>query len=300
MRKFHFTLFTIFAALLFGVPALAQSRGNAAGTPASASSARFCITYWSYGQEPAEEIYYKESPNARSYKFMKIGVMCFFKEFEYRGKFPMPIFRKATPAEIEQRKKEGGAKSHDLEYTKIAEIHSNGLTHFGVVLLPMKENFSKESQLIFNLDEKAFPPGTYRIYNASKRVIGLKIKPESAAGFTNFTVRPAQAILSPKSTKESERFDFEAYAQIKNDDGATTLRMIWKTLGFLKNDERVCVFLAEDVKRSQETGRLKMTTRSVPIPNFAPAENATDDGGNAQKNDEPRRRGEAKRNARDR
>lgn len=270
----RFLLFAVFAALSLGVPAFAQSRGNAAANGVSARTAenatRFCLTYWSYEQELPNEIYYKESPGSGSYKVMKIGVMCFFREFEYRGKFPMPIFRKATAAEIEQRKKDG-VKARDLEYVKIADIHSDGLPHFGVVLLPSKTPFDKDSQLIFSLDEKAFPHGTYRIWNVSKHPIGLKIKAESDSDFAKFTMRSGQAILSPKLSKEHERFDFEAYALVKNAAGETRPKMIWKTIGFLKSDDRVCVFLAEDKKRSQETGKLKMTTRSVPVPNFSVA-----------------------------
>lgn len=276
MKKLKFTFFAVLAALVFGVPALAQSRGNAgtATSPTAPAAVRFCLTYWAYEQELPTKIYYKESPNSKTYKVMKIGVMCFFKEFEYRGKFPMPIFRKATAAEIEQRKKESGVKANDLEYIKIADIHSDGHSHFGVVLLPSKTPFSKESQLIFSLDEKAFPYGSYRIYNVSSRPIGLKIKSESAADYSKFTMRPGQAILSPKLSKEHERFDFEAYALIKNSAGETQPKLIWKTIGFMKSDDRVCVFLAEDKRRSQETGKLKMTTRSVPVPNFSAAASA--------------------------
>lgn len=152
-------------------------------------------------------------------------------------------------------------------------FETNGMEECAAIIFPKYDPANPNTQKYiraFDVSEKAFPHGTYRICNFTGRPLKLKITPEKAGQAAVFTVKSGETALSPKVASGQERFDFEAYLVPEETDELDQPKLVWKTIGFLKSDERLCVILAEDEKRTQETGKLKLQTRSVPIPSFAP------------------------------
>ena len=159
--------FLVSAALCFCVPAavFAQSRGARSAAPAAAkvASVTFRCAFW---QKPKgmPELYVKSDGG---YAALPVHVMAFSPKYSYRGPLPIPVFRKATEAEIEQRKAEG-VKAADAGYVPVFSINPRGMHDVGVLVLASDASgISENSVLVFNDAEGSFPLGAVRVFNFS-------------------------------------------------------------------------------------------------------------------------------------
>lgn len=166
------------------------------------------------------------------------------------------------------------ARGADGALAPFCAIDASGMEECAAIIFPKYDPANPDTRKYvraFDVGEKAFPRGAYRICNFTGRTLRLKITPENAGYAAVFAVKSGETVLSPRVTGgRQERFDFEAWLPPEEDDADGQPKLIWKTIGFLKSDERLCVILAEDEKRSQETGKLKLQTRSLAVPSFAP------------------------------
>lgn len=231
------------------VPALA------AKTPATPREIKFRCAYWSDSAKPPE-LFVKERGK---FKHLVIFEMAFLNTFDVPAESPLTLY----------------AEDGRGNYAPYCEIETQGLQDCAALILPGYDPNDPETRKyvrLFNFSENAFPRGAHKIYNFSTRPLELRIKSENAENATVTVVQPGHSVLSKKLSREQERFAFEAYAAADADDAETGgeprfTKPVWKTIGFLKGDERVCVILIEDAERSRETGKLKLTTKSIPVPN---------------------------------
>lgn len=166
MKTLIFALFGFWAVTLFGVPvAVAQSRGNAHDDPSAVSVLVRCA-YWERPESTPQTLFIK---SRKGYRSLPVFTMAFGAPIEYRGPTPIPVCRKASEEEIEQRKAEG-VKASDREYVPLFSINPGKLKNIGVVLLAEKSGVSAgRNMLVFDWSEEAFPYGTVRIANFSKQ-----------------------------------------------------------------------------------------------------------------------------------
>lgn len=206
--------FLVSAALCFCVPAevFAQSRGARSAAPAAAkvASVTFRCAFW---QKPKgmPELYVKSDGG---YAALPVHVMAFSPKYSYRGPLPIPVFRKATEAEIEQRKAEG-VKAADAAYVPVASINPRGMRDVGVIFLPgALEKKDEKLQLVFDCSEKNFPYGSIRVLNFSTRDLLGRLTPRGGEA-ENFRLRHGSGFLSKPQEKEREIYDVR-FAAIVN------------------------------------------------------------------------------------
>ena len=206
--------FLVSAALFFCVPAaaFAQSRGAASrgGPPAQTAQVVFRCAFWETPKNPGKYFVLED----RKYKYLNILEMAFAREYVYRGPLPIPVFRKATEAEIEQRKAEG-IKAADAAYVPVASINPRGMRDVGVVFLPgALEKKDEKLQLVFDCSEKNFPYGSIRVLNFSTRDLLGRLTPRGGEA-ENFRLRHGSGFLSKPQEKEREIYDVR-FAAIVN------------------------------------------------------------------------------------
>ena len=207
--------FLVSAALFFCVPAaaFAQSRGarSAAADAAKVGSVTFRCALWQRAGTEVPMLYVKDG---NDYKLLQLFEMAFQRSFEYRGPLPIPVFRKATEAEIEQRKAEG-IKAADAAYVPVASINPRGMRDVGVVFLPgALEKKDEKLQLVFDCSEKNFPYGSIRVLNFSTRDLLGRLTPRGGEA-ENFRLRHGSGFLSKPQEKEREIYDVR-FAAIVN------------------------------------------------------------------------------------
>lgn len=287
------TLFIFCVLALAGLPTLAnaQQRGRLANSDVSSHTAVVVrCSYWTQpGQtRKTQPLYYL---NGRDYEPFFIADMAFVRAYEYRGPTPIPLYRKATEAEIAQRKAEGVSKS-ELEYIPIASIPTKGFRDIGV-LIP--GDVTASNPVVFDFSESTFPLGSMMVLNMCPTPIqfGLAVpknKPQTL---------PPQAAQLPqggrwitKAVKERTALDIRAAVP----EGAS-----WKTVfssaGVFHPGRRSVLFVMESAKkRSDGLPALEFRQASVAPKPIAPAPDA-DDGkkgsrskdGKKSKSDKPAR-----------
>ena len=193
MKYFKYLLIGI-TALFFAVTANAQARRSGNSVPAAETdTVTFRCAFW---EKPANapQLFVKEG---RNYVYLNILKMAFARPYKYRGALPIPIFRKATPEEIAQRKAEG-VKTADLEYIPMLSINPRGMKDIGVLFLPgAVEKQNENAQLVFDYSEKAFPYGSVRVLNFSGRALLGRLIPQGADDKAeNFKLRNRDSFLS--------------------------------------------------------------------------------------------------------
>lgn len=179
MKKLKIFLFGAVASALFAlcVPASAQSRGGSDSAGASFAEVTFRCTYWQRPKEKVPPLFVREGKNFSPIAFFEMG---FQRSYAYQGELPIPVYRKATEAEAEQRKLAGMKKS-EAEYVPYFTIDPQGMKDIGVLLLPGKmENKPANEMIVFNWSEKDFPFGSIRIMNLSKRRLMGQLTPRGA------------------------------------------------------------------------------------------------------------------------
>lgn len=187
------------------VTAEAQSRrGNATVPAIETDTVTFRCAYW---EKPASapQLFVKEG---RDYVYLNVLKMAFSRPYKYRGALPIPIFRKATPEEIAQRKAEG-VKAADLEYIPLFSVNPRGMKDIGVIFLPgALEKKTDDAQLVFDYSEKSFPYGTVRVLNFSGRpLLGRLIPLGAEEKGENFRLKNRDGFLSKPF--EGERCIYE-------------------------------------------------------------------------------------------
>lgn len=289
----HFkTFFAICVFCCVGIAAFAQSRAPAGRgapvPPREMSTVRFRCAYWDASQRTAEKLFVKER---KGFRYLNLGVMAFIGEYTYSGPLPVPIYRKATEAEIAQRKADPDVPKSEVEYVRMYEIDPHGLKYFGAILLPSAPEKNFEKPLIFDLDMKAFPPGAIRFFNYTRRPIGVRYEVESEPDVkAALSIRHGASAISPVISGDRGMFKLGVFTKSK---GATDLQEIFRTVGVVQKNVRLCAFFVPDAKKSdKESGKIVLECRTMkiiptPEPDNAPAVGADDD-------DSPQKRGARK------
>lgn len=283
-----------FCVLAFvGLPSFANAQQRGRLSNADESSRSTVVVRCSYWTQPgqtrkAQVLYYL---NGRDYEPFFIADMAFVRAYEYRGPTPIPLYRKATEAEIAQRRAEGVSKS-ELEYIEVAKIPTKGLRDIGV-LIPGELTSSKP--VVLDFSESRFPLGSMMVLNMCPTPIqfGLAVpknKPQ--------TLPPQAVQLSPgglwttKAVKERTALDIRAAVP----EGAG-----WKTVfssaGVFHPGRRSVLFVMESArKRSDGLPALEFRQASVAPKPIAPVPEADDGkkgsrtkGGKNPKSDKPAR-----------
>lgn len=234
MKKLIFILFGFLAATLVGVPAaFAQSRGNALEDPASVSVIVRCA-YWERPSETPPALFIK---TRKGYRQLPAFAMAFGTPVEYRGVTPIPVCRKATDDEIEQRKAEG-VKAADREYVPLFSINPGKLKDVGVVLLAEKKGSSAgRNMLIFDWSEEAFPYGTVRIANFSKQTLIGQLLPRDEKP-ERFTLKDGAFYVSKPVGAERRVYGIQLAAMVNKKP-----EVICSTNAVFRDNSRVMIFV---------------------------------------------------------
>ena len=172
MKYFKYLLIGLLG-LLSALTAEAQAR-RGLGSATATDTVIFRCAYW---EKPANapQLFVKEG---KDYVYLNVLKMAFARPYKYRGALPIPVYRKATPEEVAQRKSEG-VKASDLEYIPLFTINPRGMKDIGVIFLPgALERKTEDTQLVFDYSEKSFPYGSIRVLNFSGRALLGRLVPQ--------------------------------------------------------------------------------------------------------------------------
>ena len=272
--------FLVSAALFFCVPAaaFAQSRGARSAAPdaAKVGSVTFRCALWQRAGTEVPMLYVKDG---NGYKLLQLFEMAFQRSFEYRGPLPIPVFRKATEAEIEQRKAEG-VKAADREYIPLFFINPRGMKDFGVIFLPGKFEKKPEREiLVFDWSERAFPYGTIRIANFSRRgLIGQLTPKDEKDKAENFRLRQAGMFTSAPIGAKRKIYEIQLAALVNKEP-----KVVYSSAAAFFGDTRTMIFVIPAAGEKAAPGEapkldfrfLKDRRRPQPAPEAsdAPSEN---------------------------
>lgn len=274
--KYFRPLFIGLLALGMSISGFAQARRNAEPVPAVRDTVRFRCAYLDASQQSDEKLFVKER---KGFRLLNLGVMAFLGEYSYSGPLPVPIYRKATPAEIEQRKKDPLVPKAEVEYVRVYELSPRGLDYFGAILLPSSSvGKAFEKPLVFNLDPRAFPPGAVRIYNFSRKTVGVKYEVQGEPKTqSTFTIRHQDSALTPATGTDNGMFELRAFIRPSK---TQPLQEVFRTVGVVQKKQRYCAFLLPDSRETKRNGgNVALTCRTIKIlPVSAPSENPDDDG----------------------
>ncbi len=275
--------FLVSAALCFCVPAevFAQSRGARSAAPAAAkvASVTFRCALWQRAGTEVPMLYVKDG---NDYRLLQLFEMAFQRSFEYRGPLPIPVFRKATEAEIEQRKAEG-VKAADREYIPLFFINPRGMKDFGVIFLPGKfEKKPDREILVFDWSERAFPYGTIRIANFSRRGLIGQLTPKDEKDKTqNFRLRQAGMFTSAPIGAKRKIYEIQLAALVDKEP-----KVVYSSAAAFFGDTRTMIFVIPAAGEKAAPGEapkldfrfLKDRRRPQPAPEAsdAPSENGKD------------------------
>ncbi len=282
--KYFKQLFVGLLALGISVPAFAQARGNgSAGVPVERDTVRFRCAYLDSSQQTDEKLFVKER---KGFRLLNLGVMAFLGEYSYSGTLPVPIFRKATSAEIEQRKKDPLVPKAEVEYVRVYELNPHGLDYFGAILLPSASGKAFEKPLIFDLNPKSFPPGAVRIYNFSRKTVGVKYEVQGEPKTqSSLTIRHQESALTAATTSDSGMFEFRAFIKPSKTE---PLQEVFRTVGVVQKKHRYCAFLLPDSRETKRNGgNVALTCRTIKIVPLAPPSQEQGDAGTQE---QPKRR----------
>ncbi len=199
----------ILLVFLGGATVFAQSRIGAPGDPGLGTATLRC-TFWEREKTPPPPFFVK---NGNNYQPLSAYVLTFGNAVKYRGDFPIIVYRKATDAEVAQRKAEG-VKRSDLEYVPLFTINPCGLRDIGVILLPgTLENKPENQILVFDWGESSFPTGTIRIANFSRIPLLGKLTPRGNAD-EKFRLKHGEVYLSKPIPTERIVYDIQFATRI--------------------------------------------------------------------------------------
>lgn len=211
MKYFKYLLIGLLG-LLSAITAEAQARrglGSVAAT--ETDTVIFRCAYW---EKPANapQLFVKEG---KDYVYLNVLKMAFARPYKYRGTLPIPVYRKATPEEIAQRKSEG-VKASDLEYVPLLTINPRGMKDIGVIFLPgALERKTEDAQLVFDYSEKAFPYGSIRVLNFSGRaLLGRLIPQGDDKKGENFRLKNRESFLSKPFEDERRIYEIQLAAVV--------------------------------------------------------------------------------------
>ena len=209
MKYFKYLIIGLLG-VLSAVTAEAQARRG--GVPAAETdTVTFRCAYW---EKPASapQLFVKEG---RDYVYLNVLKMAFARPYKYRGALPIPVFSKATPEEVAQRKAEG-VKAADLEYVPLLAINPRGMKDIGVIFLPgALERKTEDTQLVFDYSEKAFPYGSIRVLNFSGRaLLGRLIPKDDEKKGENFRLKNREAFLSKPFDDERQIYEIQLAAVV--------------------------------------------------------------------------------------
>lgn len=235
MKKLKiFALGLISAVFAFGVPALAQSRGNALADEPGAVSVSVRCAFWERPKTYPPTFYIQ---TAKGYKMLPVFAMAFGAPVEYRGQTPISVCRKATEEEIAQRKA-NGEKKKDLEYIPLFTINPRGMRDIGVLLLPGKtENKPENEVLVFEWSEKSFPYGTIRIANFSGVPLIGQLTPRGGE-VEQFRLKQGGIFRSKPVGTERRVFDIQLAAFVSK-----KATLVCSTNAVFRDNSRVMLFV---------------------------------------------------------
>ncbi len=283
MKYFKYLLVGLLV-LGMSISGFAQARRNAgAAVPAERDTVRFRCAYLDASQQSDEKLFVKER---KGFRLLNLGVMAFLGEYSYSGALPVPIFRKATPEEIEQRKKDPLVPKAEVEYVRVYELDPHGMNYFGAILLPSPSGKAFEKPLIFDLNPKAFPPGAVRIYNFSRRTVGVKYEVQGEPKTQSaLTIRHQDSAITPATTSDSGMFELRAFVKLEK---TQPLQEVFRTVGVVQKKHRYCAFLLPDSRETKRNGgNVALTCRTIKIVPLAPPSQEQDD---AEQQSQPKRR----------
>lgn len=282
MKKLKLAFFVFFAGLIFGVPALlAQSRGNVAAhnEPPGSTSVLVRCAFWERPKDMPPAFYIRST---KGYKMLPVFAMAFGAPVEYRGPLPIPVCRKATEAEIEQRKA-SGVKGNELEYIPLFSINPRGMKDIGVLLLPGKtEGKSEKEVLVFDWSEKAFPFGTIRIANFSGRGLIGQLMPRDGEP-EQFRLKNGGFYLSKPVNSERRVYGIQLAAMVNKKP-----EIVCSSNAVFRDSSRVMLFVIPKSKRGPDEIP-DVDFRS--IKDYKKAETPAPERGNGKQSGAPRRGG---------
>lgn len=246
MRFLKILTIGAFAVLVAGTELFAQARVG--GDPADTASVTFRCAWWQRpdGQQPP--LYVKDG---RDYKFLTLFEMAFQRGYEYRGVLPIPIFRKATEAEIEQRKA-AGVKKADLEYIPLFAVNPRGMKDIGVILLPGKlENKPDKEMLVFDWSEKSFPYGTIRIANFFRRGLIGQLTPQGEDRGENFRLKHMEIFTSKPIGEKRRIYDIQLAAVVDKQP-----KVIYSSAAAFFPETRTMIFIIPKPGQKVQPGEL--------------------------------------------
>lgn len=222
MKRILFVILA-FAALCVCVPAFAQSRGGAsrgarggaADFDPSAVSVTLRVAYWTKPEgKDAQKLYIK---SGHEYHILPVLEMAFQYSIDYRGTVPIPVYRKATEAEMAAQK-DAGVKKADIGFIPLFSINPRDMRDIGVILLPGKlENKPAGEVLIFDWSDKAFPYGSVRIGNFCKRRLMGLLKPQDEPQGETFALGPGKFFTSSPVKGNSRIYELQLAALVKKE-----------------------------------------------------------------------------------
>lgn len=243
------------------VPAYAQSRGGARAGRAAAAldepGTTQVILRCAYWQRPAD----KDAPklfikSGHEYRILPVLEMAFQYSIDYRGPVPIPVYRKATEAEIAERQA-AGIKKADLEYIPIFSINPRGMKDIGVVLLPGRlENKAEKDVLVFDWSEKTFPYGSIRIANFCKRRLMGMLKPQGEPQGETFALAPGKFFTSRPMNEPDRIYELQLAALVNKEP-----KMIYSSAARFYGNARVIIFIVPKAG-------VKQTKEDVPVLDF--------------------------------
>lgn len=242
------------------VPAFAQSRGGARAGRAAAldePGTTQVILRCAYWQRPADKDAQKLFiKSGHEYRILPVLEMAFQYSIDYRGPVPIPVYRKATEAEIAARQA-AGVKKTDLEYVPLFSINPRGMKDIGVVLLPGNlENKAEKDVLVFDWSEKAFPYGSVRIANFCKRRLMGMLKPQGDPEGETFALAPGKFFTSRPMTESDRIYELQLAALVNKEP-----KMIYSSAARFYGNARVIIFIVPKAGAKQ-------TKEDVPVLDF--------------------------------
>lgn len=229
----------VIALLATSLPAFAQARAGASPLDAAAGAVTLRCALWQRAGMDIPALYIKDGSD---YKIFQLFEMMFQKEYKYRGPVPIAVYRKATEAEIAQRKAEGMKKS-EQEYIPLFAINPKGMKDIGVILLPGKlENKPEKEILVFDWSEKAFPYGTIRIANFSRRGLMGQLTPQGSDKGETFKLKHGAFFTSEKLAEKRKIYELQLAASVNKKP-----QVIYSSAASFYGDARTMIFIIPDM-----------------------------------------------------
>lgn len=231
----------LLALLATALPAFSQARSGATSSlDADVGAVTFRCALWQRAGMNIPALYIKDG---NDYKMIQLFEMMFQREYKYRGALPIGIYRKATEAEKEQRKAQGIKKS-EQEYVPLFAINPRGMKDVGVILLPGKlENKPEKEILVFDWSEKAFPYGTIRIANFSRRGLMGQLTPQGEKKGETFKLKHGAFFSSEKLTAKRKIYELQLAALVNKQP-----QVIYSSAASFYGDARTMIFIIPDSK----------------------------------------------------